>query len=194
VDESIFETHTALVAVDVQNDFADPEGAVYVHGGEGVVPVINRLVAIACAARSLVSYTQDWHPPSTPHFGTGPGGWPVHCIQGTWGAELHPGLEVAGPVIRKGVSGEDGYSAFTAFDFKTQTDVPTELDALLRDHGIEHVVVVGLARDVGVKETALDARTLGYHASIVLEATRAVDPTHDASAKDELRDAGVDLR
>ena len=194
MDESVFDAHTALIAVDVQNDFAHPDGAVYVRGGEGVVPVINHLVAVAQAAGSFVSYTQDWHPPSTPHFGTERGRWPVHCVQGTWGAELLPDLDVAGPVIRKGASGEDAYSAFTVFDFKTESEIATELDALLREHGVDHVVVVGLARDMGVKDTALDARTLGYHTSIVLAATRATDPTHDEVAKDELRDAGVDLR
>jgi nicotinamidase/pyrazinamidase len=192
--EDLFDEHTALVVVDVQNDFSDPEGAAYVTNGDGVVPVVNQLVAAAQLAHAFVSYTQDWHPPSTPHFDVDGGTWPVHCVQDTWGAALHPALEVAGPVIRKGVGGEDAYSAFTTFDFKTGDDVPTELDARLRDHGVRHVVVIGLARETTVKDTALDARTLGYHASIVLEATRCADPSHDYAAMEELRDAGVDLR
>ena len=194
MDDGLFDDRTGLVVVDVQNDFTDPDGAAYVPGGEGVVPVINRLVDTALQAHAFVSYAQDWHPASTPHFDVDGGVWPVHCVQGTWGAELHPGLTVAGPIVRKGAAGEDAYSAFTAFDFKTEDDVATELDALLRERDIAHVVVVGVAREFGVKETALDARTLGYHASIVLEATRVADAAHDLQAKEELRDAGVDLR
>src|SRR5438874_7210079 len=119
VDDGLFDEHTGLLVVDVQNDFADPDGAAYVPGGEGVVPVINRLIDAARRAKAFVSYTQDWHPASTPHFDTDGGAWPVHCVQGTWGAELHADLEIAGPVIRKGAAGEDAYSAFLVFDFKT---------------------------------------------------------------------------
>ena len=82
----------ALIVVDVQNDFADPKGSLYVKGGEMVVPVINEQVEAARAAGALVVYTQDWHPTSTPHFQKDGGIWPVHCVKETWGAELHPDL------------------------------------------------------------------------------------------------------
>jgi len=111
-----FGRNTALIVVDVQNDFADPSGALYVRGGEEVVQVANREIERALAAGSPVFYTQDWHPPSTPHFAKDGGIWPVHCVAGTWGAGFHPGLEVVGPSVRKGSNGEDGYSAFTMRD------------------------------------------------------------------------------
>ncbi|MGH3369810.1 MAG: cysteine hydrolase family protein, partial [Nocardioidaceae bacterium] len=79
---------TALVVVDVQNDFADPAGSLYVRGGEQVVQAVNAEVEAARAAASPVVYTQDWHPPETPHFEKDGGKWPVHCVMGTWGAEL----------------------------------------------------------------------------------------------------------
>ena len=111
-----YDEHTALVVVDVQNDFADPGGSLYVREGEKVVPVINEHVEQARAKGAMIVYTQDWHPESTPHFQKDGGIWPVHCVQGTWGAELHPDLEVAGEVVRKGTGGEDGYSGFTVRD------------------------------------------------------------------------------
>ncbi|MFI5254221.1 MAG: isochorismatase family protein, partial [Candidatus Limnocylindrales bacterium] len=123
---------TALLVVDVQNDFADPAGSLSVAGGEAVVGAASAEVAAALRAGSPVVYTQDWHPPSTPHFAKDGGIWPVHCVAGTWGAEFHPGLAVAGPVIRKGSHGEDGYSGFTMRDPLTGETVPTGLDATLR--------------------------------------------------------------
>jgi nicotinamidase/pyrazinamidase len=123
-----FERNTALIVVDVQNDFADPSGALYVRGGEEVVQVANREIERALAAGSPVFYTQDWHPESTPHFQKDGGIWPVHCVGGTWGAELHPGLLVHGEVIRKGAGGEDGYSGFTVISYREH---PTSDPALL---------------------------------------------------------------
>jgi nicotinamidase/pyrazinamidase len=80
LDESV-----GLVVVDVQNDFADPGGSLYVDGGETIIPLVNRLVESAEAAGAFVVYTQDWHPPVTPHFQTQGGVWPVHCVRDTWG-------------------------------------------------------------------------------------------------------------
>lgn len=191
-----FDREAALVVVDVQNDFADPGGSLYVDGGDGIVPVVNKLIAAARDAGALVVYTQDWHPPVTPHFETQGGAWPVHCVRDSWGAQLHPDLDVVGPVIRKGTGGEDGYSGFFARDVETGEDKPTGLDAMLREHGVQVVVVVGLAQDVCVKETALDARRLGHQTMVVLDATRAVNlnPGDEEAANAELTNAGVDLR
>ena len=100
-----FDPSAVLLVVDVQNDFADPNGSLYVRGGEQVVPLANAEISRAVESDATVMYTQDWHPPSTPHFQKDGGIWPVHCVQGTWGAELHRDLEVAGEVVRKG---EDG--------------------------------------------------------------------------------------
>ncbi len=107
---------TALIVVDVQNDFADPAGGLSMADGDAVVPVINKEIARAQEAGARVVYTADWHPESTPHFAKDGGIWPVHCVAGTWGAEFHPDLVVDGPVVRKGTNGEDGYSGFTMKD------------------------------------------------------------------------------
>ncbi len=114
-----YDEATALVVVDVQNDFADPAGGLAVAGGDEVVPVINAEIARARDAGAYVVYTQDWHPEVTPHFAKDGGVWPVHCVGDTWGARFHPDLEVAGPSIKKGSNGEDGYSGFTMRDPET---------------------------------------------------------------------------
>ncbi|HVM02622.1 MAG TPA: isochorismatase family protein [Acidimicrobiales bacterium] len=191
-----FDPQTTLVVVDVQNDFADPGGSLYVHGGEQVVPVVNELVAAARAAGAAVAYTQDWHPETTPHFRKDGGVWPVHCVAGTWGAQLHPDLVVDGPVVRKGTGGEDGYSGFTARDVGTGEESATGLQAVLERHGATRVVVVGLAQDVCVKETVLDARRLGYEAAVPLAATRPVnvEPGDDRRAVEAMAAAGADVR
>ena len=142
-----YDPRTALIVVDVQNDFADPAGALSVAGGETIIPYVNAQVRAARAAGALVAYTQDWHPAHTPHFAQDGGIWPVHCVIDTWGAALHPALEVAGPVVRKGSNGEDGYSGFTMRDPVSGATVPTELEPILRARGIRRVVVCGLATD-----------------------------------------------
>jgi nicotinamidase/pyrazinamidase len=170
-----FGPHSALIVVDVQNDFADPRGSLHVPQGETVVAPIDALVTTALAAGATVVYTQDWHPRVTPHFASSGGVWPDHCVQGTWGAELHPGLRVRGPVVRKGSNGEDGYSGFTMRDPVSGDTTPTQLDGLLRERGIERVVVTGLATDYCVKGTALDAAGLGYATSVRRSLVAAVD-------------------
>ena len=170
-----YDARTALVIVDVQNDFTDPAGGLYVRGGESIVAGINHEIERARAAGALVVYTQDWHPPSTPHFAKDGGIWPVHCVRGTWGAELHPALTVAGEVVRKGVAGEDGYSGFTMRDAATAAEVPTALEGLLRARDIERVVVVGLAADVCVLDTALDALGRGFATVVLSDLTRGVE-------------------
>jgi nicotinamidase/pyrazinamidase len=184
---------TALVVVDVQNDFADPAGSLYVAGGETTVPVINENVAAAQAAGAAVVYTQDWHPPSTPHFAKDGGIWPVHCVGGTSGAELHPDLVVAGPRVRKGTAGEDGYSGFTVRDPESAEEWPTELEDLLRERDVTRVVVVGLATDYCVKETAIDGARLGFATTVLADAVRAVDlrPGDGVRAAAAMANAGV---
>jgi nicotinamidase/pyrazinamidase len=168
---------TALVVVDVQNDFGHPDGSLYVRGGEEVVPVVNELVRRARAGGAPVVYSKDWHPERTPHFRTSGGVWPEHCVRNTWGAELVAGLDVASPAlfVHKGTGGEDGYSAFTVRDPTTDERRATGLDALLRRLGVERVVVAGLATDYCVRHTALDALALGFATAVVRDAARAVD-------------------
>ncbi|MDP8962246.1 MAG: isochorismatase family protein [Actinomycetota bacterium] len=191
-----FDERSALIVVDVQNDFADPDGSLYVDGGQDVIPAVNALVGAARRARALVVYTQDWHPETTPHFDKDGGLWPVHCVQGTWGAQLHPGLDVDGPVVRKGAGGEDGYSGFYVREVTTGEDRATELQALLDERGVVRVVVVGLAQDVCVRATAVDARRLGYETIVLLNATRAVNVRagDDQRAVAAMEDSGVVVR
>ena len=190
-----YTSRTALIIVDVQNDFADPSGALYVRDGAQVVPLVNAEVGRAQDAGAFVAYTQDWHPEHTPHFEQDGGVWPVHCVQETWGAELHPQLEVDGPVVRKGRSGEDGYSGFSVRDLSTTATHPTELESLLRSRDIAAVVVVGLATDYCVRETALDAVRLGFDTTLLTDAVRAVDleAGDGERAIEAMRQAGVHI-
>lgn len=189
-----YDDRTALVVVDVQNDFGDPDGGLYVAGGEDIVEGVNAEVAAAREAGAFVVYTQDWHPETTPHFAKDGGTWPVHCVGDTWGAELMPGLDVAGPVVRKGTDGGDGYSGFSVRDPESGDEHATRLGALLEEHGVERVVVVGIAQDVCVKATVLDARRLGYATTVLVDLTRAVDPDDGArTANEEMARAGADV-
>jgi nicotinamidase/pyrazinamidase len=189
-----FDPRSALVVVDVQNDFADPAGSLAVRGGADIVPLVNEAVAAAEAGGALVAYTQDWHPPHTPHFAPDGGIWPVHCVAGSWGAELHPELDIRGPRVRKGQHGEDGYSGFTMRDAVTGETQPTELEGLLRERGVTRVAVCGLATDYCVFYSAIDARAAGFDTRVLLEASRGID--RDGSidrALAAMRDAGVEL-
>jgi nicotinamidase/pyrazinamidase len=192
-----YDARTALVVVDLQNDFADPAGSLSVHGGANLVPIINAEIAMARSEAATVAFTQDWHPETTPHFAKDGGIWPVHCVAGTWGAELHPDVDAeaaaGAPRVRKGANGEDGYSAFTMRDPVTGETTPTELEKLLREAAIEQVVVCGLATDYCVKATALDARRLGFETAVLLDAIRPVElaPGDGERAIGEMTDAGV---
>jgi nicotinamidase/pyrazinamidase len=190
-----YDPQTALVVVDVQNDFADPAGSLSVAGAGGVVDAVNTQVEQAVSVGAFVVYTQDWHPPSTPHFARDGGIWPAHCVADTWGAELHPRLTVAGPVVHKGVSGEDGYSGFTMRHPLTGETRSTDLEALLRKRGIERVVVVGLATDYCVLATALDAVSLGFQTTVRRDAIAAVDlkPGDGERALVDMEEAGAQV-
>ena len=194
---SRYDARTALVVVDLQNDFADPAGGLAVNGGDAIVPAVNDAIREATATEALVVATQDWHPETTPHFAKDGGTWPVHCVGGTWGAEIHPAVELAAaaPRVRKGTNGEDGYSGFTMRDPTTEEEIPTELERLLRDRGIERVVVCGLATDYCVKATALDAARLGFAVTLLASAIAAVDlePGDGDRALTEMAEASVTL-
>jgi nicotinamidase/pyrazinamidase len=170
-----YDATTALLVVDVQNDFADATGSLYVKGGEEVVPFINAEIGRAQLTGAPVFYTQDWHPQSTPHFARDGGVWPVHCVMGTWGAQFHPDLSVVGPVVRKGSNGEDGYSGFTMRDPTSGETRPTELADLLAAAGATALVIAGLATDYCVRSTVLDARDHGYPITVLEQGVRAVN-------------------
>lgn len=174
----------ALLVVDVQNDFC-PGGALAVAGGDAIIPAINALMDEFQA----VVLTQDWHVAGHSSFATShPGSkpydvvamdygpqvlWPDHCIQGTRGAEFHPALRTdADLILRKGFRRAiDSYSAF----FENDHETPTGLQGYLRARGVDAVTLVGLATDYCVSYSALDAARLGFHVTVRLDLTRAID-------------------
>jgi nicotinamidase/pyrazinamidase len=190
-----YDSRTALLVVDMQNDFADPDGSLSVRGGEDLIPRLNDEIRRARDGAAPIIYTQDWHPRSTPHFAKDGGIWPVHCVANTWGAAFHPDLVVVGPSVRKGSNGEDGYSGFTMRDPITGEERPTELAAMLQDRGVERVVIGGLATDYCVRATSLDALNLGLGVTVLTDSVAAVDlePGDGAQALDEIREAGAEL-
>lgn len=196
----------ALLVIDLQNDFM-PFGALPVAEGDAVVPVANAIMP----RFEFVVATQDWHPRghgsfASNHAGHAPGDvielagveqvlWPDHCVQGTPGASLHSGLDIASidAVIRKGTdSAVDSYSAF--FDNARRRD--TGLLSLLRDRGVREIVMLGLATDYCVKYSALDARDAGFDVTVVREGVRAVElaPGDGERALGEMGAAGCTLR
>jgi nicotinamidase/pyrazinamidase len=160
-----------------------------------VIPYLNAEIARARGAGASVLYTQDWHPEATPHFAKDGGIWPVHCVRDSWGAELHPDLQVDGQIVRKGSHGEDGYSGFSMRDPTSGATVPTELQALLASAGIRRLVIGGLATDYCVLQTALDARSLGFPTSVPAAGIAAVDlrPGDGERALQQMADAGVTI-
>lgn len=192
-----YDPTTALLVVDMQNDFADPAGSLYVAGGEDVVEPVNQEIEWASRSGAAIVYTQDWHPPTTPHFAKDGGVWPVHCLADSWGAQFHPSLRIVdgADVVRKGQGGEDGYSAFSVREPTTGEHADTGLEEILRARGVRNVVIVGLATDYCVKETGLDAIRLGFGATVVTDAIGAVDlnPGDGTRALETIRAAGVKL-
>lgn len=193
---------TALIVVDVQNDFC-PGGALGVPEGHEVVPIANALMP----SFPLVVLTQDWHPAGHKSFASNnqdaeqyttiemPYGpqvmWPDHCIQRTAGAAFHSILEVekAHMIIRKGFRPHiDSYSTF----FENDRTTSTGLDGYLKDQNIDHVVMVGLATDYCVYFSAMDARKLGYQVTVIEDGCRGIDlnGSLDAAIAD-MRDHGV---
>jgi nicotinamidase-related amidase len=175
----------ALLITDFQNDFT-PGGALGVEGGDEIADRVNELAA--SGRFDLVVASRDWHPPDHSSFQEQGGIWPVHCVQGTEGAELHPSLDRSHVdiVYDKGKDqATDGYSNF-------ETD---DLHEILRERGIDKLTVVGLTTDYCVKESVLGARRLGYEVDVDASAIRAVDrePGDGDRAIDEMRAAGADV-
>lgn len=197
-------SRTALLVIDVQNDFT-PGGQLAVPEGDLIVPLINRL------ARQFtqVVVAQDWHPTGHASFASSHPGhqpydviqlpygeqtlWPDHCVQSTTGAEFHRELDLphAQLIIRKGCNPDiDSYSAFLEADRQTTTG----LAGYLKERGIDTVYMVGLALDFCVMYSALDARAAGFNAYVVLDACRAIDLNGSLTAAIErMQSAGVGL-
>jgi len=173
----------ALIIVDVQNDFC-PGGALAVERGDEVVEVLNRMAR----EHDVVVATRDWHPEHHHSFEQHGGPWPVHCVQGSEGAQLHSALdrERIQRVFDAGYTREaEGFDKFE----------DTDLERFLRDREVDEVHVGGLALDYCVKHTALGARKRGFETVLHLGATRAVnlEPGDDRRTIEELRRAGVEV-
>jgi nicotinamidase/pyrazinamidase len=173
----------ALLIIDFQNDFT-PGGALAVPEGDTIAERINELAG--SGRYDLVVATRDWHPPDHGSFAERGGPWPVHCVQGSEGAQLHPALDTSrvDVIVDKGTDPDtEGYSGFEG----------TNLRELLRERGIDRVTVVGLATDYCVKNTALDALRDGFEVEIDPDAMRAVNVNADDGEKaiDEMVAAGA---
>jgi nicotinamidase/pyrazinamidase len=174
---------SALLIIDFQNDFT-PGGALAVEGGDEIGEPIKRLVP----EFDHVFATRDWHPPDHASFETQGGPWPVHCVQGTHGAELHPAMRdvPVEAVVDVGAEREDeGYSGFEK----------SKLEYLLREQDVDRVAVVGLATDYCVRASTIDACTLGFDTTVITDAIRAVDvnPGDGERAIEEMKEAGAKL-
>jgi nicotinamidase/pyrazinamidase len=181
------ETKKALVVVDVQNDFC-PGGSLAVPQGDEVVAPLNKLIKEFLDRGEPVFKTRDWHPARTKHFAMYGGTWPIHCVQGTPGAEFHADLldDSRIRIISKGTNeSADGYSGFDG----------TSLAQLLRDKGVEEVWVGGLATDYCVKHTVLDGLREGFKVKALADAMRPVNvkPNDGKQAIEEMRRAGAEI-
>jgi nicotinamidase/pyrazinamidase len=200
----MIEAGSALIVIDVQNDFC-PGGALAVAGGDAVVAPINRLAPLF----PVRVFTQDWHPAehrsfAEHHHGKAPFQtvempygvqvlWPTHCVQGTTGAAFHPDLDIdrADLILRKGFRPHvDSYSAF----FENDRDTPTGLAGYLRERGVSSVSLAGLATDFCVHYSALDAARLGFRVTLIEDACREIDlDGSHAAALAAMAGAGVGL-
>jgi nicotinamidase/pyrazinamidase len=173
----------ALLIIDFQNDFTSG-GALEVPEGDEIAEPVKRLAK----EFDYVFATRDWHPTDHSSFETEGGPWPVHCVQGTHGAELHPAMrdiEVE-EIVDVGAEREDqGYSGFEK----------SKLADLLRERDVDEVAVVGLATDYCVRASAIDAAREGFDTSVVTDAIRAVDvnPGDGERALEDMREAGAKL-
>ena len=184
------EKGSALLIVDVQNDFC-PGGALAVPDGDAVVPVLNRYIELFKARGLPIFASRDWHPAVTSHFQPYGGTWPPHCVQGTPGAAFHPalGLPPQALILTKGTDPEsDAYSAFQAV-----TADGSPFDRFLRENGITHLYVGGLATDYCVRASVLDARRLGLAVTLLRDAVRGVNlqPGDAEQAMAEMAAAGA---
>lgn len=177
------DTHDAVIAVDVQNDFC-PGGALAVEDGDAVVPVLNDWLDTAVRRGATPVASRDWHPVSHCSFKPQGGPWPEHCLQDTQGAAFHPDLHLPPNtvLVSKGTAfNKDAYSAFDG----------TGLKVFLKSRDVKRVWIGGLACDVCVRATVLDACEQGFETHLITDATRAVEPDKTGTVFDELRAAGA---
>jgi nicotinamidase/pyrazinamidase len=179
------DTDCALLLVDIQNDFCEG-GSLAVPEASKILPEVNSLIGSASEADQLIIASRDWHTVDHASFQARGGPWPPHCIQDTEGAAFHPGLLLPDDAVR--VSKGTGFDtdAYSAFD-------GTQLDRFLERHGIRQLKVVGLALDVCVRATVLDALKSGFDVELIAAGTRAVEQEAASEVFEELRTAGATI-
>lgn len=173
----------ALIMTDLQNDFC-PGGSLAVPEGDTIIQPINSISRLF----STVIATQDWHPPDHCSFKSQGGPWPPHCIQNTWGSELHPLLDkkqISFKIHKAQYRDRDAYSSFQE----------TPLEKELKKRKIKRLFIAGLTTDYCVKATALDALKKGFAVIILTDLIRAVNvhPDDGRKALEELEKAGAIL-
>ena len=180
-----FQPGDALLIIDVQNDFC-PGGALPIAEGDQVVPVLNTWIDAARQAGIPVYLSRYWHPKHHPSFTEEGGLWPVHCLQDTAGAAFHAGLHIPpeAVIVTKGTRLDQDQNS--AFD---QTGLAVHLHKI----SIKRLIVGGLAEDVCVLATVLDARTEGFPVSVITAGTRPVTPAGGAAARQKMTAAGAEL-
>ena len=178
-----FQKGDALIVVDVQNDFC-PGGKLAIEHGDDVVPILNELMAAATEKGVPVFASRDWHPIVHVSFKDQGGPWPPHCVQDTEGAMFHPDLRLPEDaiIVTKGVRFDHDQNS--AFD-------ETGLATFMKNHGIRRVWVGGLAQDVCVAATVLDARAAGLDALVIENATRPVTEEKGREALKKMAAAGA---
>ncbi len=181
--EEMLRRGDALMIVDVQNDFCTG-GALPIEDGDKVVPILNRWIAAAVARGVPIYASRDWHPVGHVSFNERGGPWPPHCLQDSDGARFHSNLELpdSAVIVTKGVRFDQDQNS--AFD---QTGIVEQL----RKDGIQRLLVGGLAEDVCVLATALDARREGFEVALIADATRPVSTQKGEKARKMMRDSGV---
>jgi len=181
--EDALQSSDALVIVDVQNDFC-PGGALPIEGGDAVVPILNRWIAAAFIKHIPIYASRDWHPMGHISFRQQGGFWPPHCLQDSEGARFHSALHLPDSVIKitKGVRfDQDQNSVFDA----------TGLSCELQQKSIKRLWIGGLAEDVCVLASVLDARRNGFDVVVIQDGTRPVSAIGGESARHQMREAGA---
>ena len=176
----------ALIVVDVQNDFC-PGGALPVPRGDEVIPALNDYIKIFQKTNARIFATRDWHPADHVSFKAQGGPWPPHCIQNTEGAQFHPDLKLPSGTAIVSKAMDPHNEAYSGFD-------GTELADTLKKQGVTRVFVGGLATDYCVKNTVIDARTIGFETVLLLDAVRGInaEPNDAAKAVDKMIESGAD--
>ena len=188
-----YNKYVALLVIDFQNDFSDPQGSHYIPGASEIVSHINAEINLCRASEGEVIYTQDWHPGKTKHFASHNGRVGEHCVRNSWGAQIHPDLEISGDVLRKGIEGEDAFSCFSVRDLETGIVKPTLMETLLHDRNIQKIVFVGLSTDFCIRDSAIEALLKGFEVAVVSNCVCSTDEDAQVEILEDLEKNGVEI-